>query len=364
MTSSLRLSLLISCLAATAWSRELPKPSTPAQTELYKQQGRTLPQPEVLQPTLDPKLAAFEPQGDRNATAHYRAAASDVLALLSKSWVKAFQKYYPNVAIDIPPPYAGSLGALELIKGDLDFVFVSRELKPSDISGFHKKFGYDPSSTPIMGGSFRHYGFLDSIDFAVNPANPISHLSFKQLDQILSSTHVRGGEAITTWGQLGLTGEWADKPIHVWAVKPWNGFEEFVRERVLSVGNSRGEWRPDLNFVETVFPIDPHVSQDKYAIGYAGRAYLGDDVKLISLTPEEGGPTLAPDYDEVARAEYPLSRVVYFNMNRNPAKPVDPIVHEFLRFILSREGQQVVLDQAIYLPLRAEQAEKSLASLQ
>jgi phosphate transport system substrate-binding protein len=363
MNTSLRSCLILSCLAASAWGRTLPKPATPAETELFKQQGRTLPQPEVLQPTLDPQLEAFEPHGDRTATAHYHAASSDVLAVLSKNWAKAFQKYYPNVTIDIPPPYAGSLGALELIKGNLDFVFVSRELKPSDISGFHKKFGYDPSSTPIIGGTFRHFGFLDSIAFAVNPANPISHLTFKQLDQILSSTHVRGGEAITTWGQLGLTGEWADKPIHVWAVKPWNGFEEFVRERVLSVGNARGERRTDLNYVETVFPVNPQVAKDKYSIGYAGRAYLGDDVKLISLAPEEGGPAIAPDYDEVARAEYPLSRVAYFNMNRNPAKPLDPIVSEFLRFILSREGQQVVLDQAIYLPLRANQAEQSLASL-
>jgi phosphate transport system substrate-binding protein len=354
---------VISCLAVSAWAKPLPKAASAAETDLWKRQGRTLPTPEVLQPTLDPQIAAFVPSGDRNASAHYKAASSDVLAKLSKDWVKAFQKYYPNVTIDIPPPYAGSLGALELIKGDLDLVFVSRELKPTDISSFHKKFGYDPLSTPIVGGTYRHFGFLDSIAFAVNPANPISKLSFKQLDQILSTTHARGGEAITTWGQLGLTGEWADKPIHVWAVKPWNGFEEFVRERVLSVGTTRGEWRKDLNFVDTVFPVNPQVAKDPYALGYAGRAYLGDDVKLISLQAEEGGEYIAPDYDEVAKAEYPLSRVAYINLNKNPAKPLDPILAEFMRFILSREGQQVVLDEAIYLPLRGNQVVQSLSAL-
>jgi phosphate transport system substrate-binding protein len=348
---------------AVVGARPLPKASSAAETEHWKQTGRTLPEPELLQPTLDPALPSYQPRTDLALTGHFRGAASDVLAALVKQWAAAFHRYYPNVQIDVPPPYAGSLGALELIKGQLDFVAVSRELKPTDISGFRAKFGYDPFSTPISGGSYRQFGFLDAIAFCVNPANPVSHLTFTQLDRILSSTHVRGGEPIRTWGQLGLTGEWADKPIHVWAVKPWNGFEEFVRERVLSRDTARGEWRPDLNFVETVFPIDPHVAADPYAIGYAGVAYLGDDVKLLSLAAEEGGPFLAPSYDDVAHATYPLSRVTYINLNKAPNRPLNPALAEFMRFILSRQGQQIVRNEAIFIPLRANQAAASLAAL-
>ena len=341
----------------------VPKPPTPAETALWKQQGRTLPQPELLQPTLDPSLPAFTPRHGPELSGHLTGAASDVLAVLTKQWVTAFQKFYPHVVIDVPPPYAGSLGALELVKGDIDFVTVSRELRPSDVSAFRARFGYDPFSLPISGGTYRHFGFLDSIVFFVHPDNPLRHLTYTQLDAILSSTRLRGGAPITTWGQLGLTGEWADKPIHVWAVKPWNGFEEFVRERVLSTAAQRGEWRSDLNFAETVFPISPHVAGDRYALGYAGLAYVGDGVKLLALSADDSPNFIPPDYAAVARGAYPLSRLVYLNVNKTPGRPLSPVLDEFARFILSREGQQVILDEAVFLPLRARLAARSRESL-
>ena len=320
--------------------------------------------PELLQPALDPALPAYVPRPDLALSGHFKGAASDVLAALTKNWIAAFQKLYPQVSIDLPPPYAGSLGALELIKGDLDFVMVSRELKPTDIADFRKKFGYDPASLPISGGTYRHFGFLDSVVFFVHQDNPLSRLSFTQLDALLSSTRHRGGAALTTWGQLGLSGEWADKPIHLWAIKPWNGFEEFVRQRALNVGAQRGEWRDDLNFVPTVFPVSPAVAKDRYALGYAGLAYVGEGVKLLALSPAEGAPYVSPGYEEVARGEYPLSRLVYVNLNQAPGKPLPPALAEFVRFILSREGQQVIRDQAVFLPLRAAQAARARAALE
>lgn len=166
-----------------------------------------------------------------------------------------------------------------------------------------------------------------------------------------------------TWGDLGLTGEWANRPIHVWAVKPWNGFEEFVRERVLSVGDHRGEWRADLDFVPTVIPLAEHVAQDPDAIGYAGLAFLKPGVRTLALAPADGGPYHEATYEEVARATYPLSRLVYLNVNRGPDRPLPPALAEFIRFILSREGQHVVLQQAVYLPLREFQLAASQALL-
>jgi phosphate transport system substrate-binding protein len=342
-------------------ARSIPTPASRAETERWKETGRTLPTPELLQPTLDPALPHYVPRPGPALSGHLKGAASDVLAVLTKNWAAAFEKIYPGVTIDVPPPYAGSLGALELIKGDLDFVTVSRELKPTDVSGFRAKFGYDPTSLPISGGTYRHFGFLDSIVFFVNEANPIKALSFRQLDALMSSTRWRGGDPVTTWGQLGLTGDWADKPVHVWGVKPWNGFEEFVRERVLGTAGHRGEWRSDIHFVDTVFPVSPAVAKDPYAIGYAGLAYVGEGVRLLPLS--DGGPPVAPGYEEVARAAYPLSRLVYINLNKAPGRPLDPVLEEFVRFILSREGQQVVLDEAVFLPLRSEQAAGSRARL-
>jgi phosphate transport system substrate-binding protein len=357
------LGVALSALLASLSAKPLPVPPTPAEQALWKQQGRTLPVPEAQQPTLDPGLPSYVPRSDIELSGHFKGAASDVLAVLTQKWVAAFQKYHPKVTLDVPAPYAGSLGALELIKGDLQFVMVSRELKPTDISGFAEKFGYPPFSAPISGGTYRHFGFLDAMAFFVHPDNPLKQLTFDQIDAIYSTTHHRGGAAITTWGQLGLTGEWADKPIHVWGVKPWNGFEEFIRQRALSVGNKRGEWRTDINFTETVFPIYPAVAADRYAVGYAGLAYIGDNVKLLNLVPPAGGPALAPGYNEVIQASYPLCRLVFFNTNKRPGQPLDPVLAEFLKFILSREGQQVILDQAIFIPLRTGQAAQSRAQL-
>ncbi|MDB6127814.1 MAG: pstS [Verrucomicrobia bacterium] len=354
---------LSSSVAANAADRVLPKPPTPAEQAQWKEHGRTAPTPEAQQPVLDDALPPYEPRRDLELSGHFKGAASDVLAVLTQHWVAAFQKYYPKVVLDVPAPYAGSLGALELIKGDLQFVMVSRELKPTDISGFAAKFGYPPFSAPISGGTYRHFGFLDAMAFFVHPDNPLKQLTFDQIDAIYSSTHHRGGSAITTWGQLGLTGEWADKPIHVWGVKPWNGFEEFIRQRALSVGEKRGEWRPDMNYTETVFPIYPAVAADRYALGYAGLAYIGDNVKLLDLVANAGDPPIAPSYDEVIHARYPLCRLVFFNTNKKPGQPLDPVLGEFLKFILSREGQQVILDQALFIPLRSEQANASRALL-
>ncbi len=338
------------------------KPQTPEQAKRGMEQGRELPPPEILQPTLDRDLPAYAPRKEK-LTGTFKGAASDVLVVLANKWIDAFRKYYPDVSITIVPPYAGSLGAKELVKGDLDFVFVSRELKPDDVTGFEAKYGYAPLSVPVSGGSYRHYGALDAVAFIVNKANPIDALGFEQLDALFSRTHLRGGREIRTWGDLGLAGEWADKPVHLYGIKPWNGFEEFVRQRVLSVPGKRGEWRDDIAFEKVVFPMAKRVAEDRYAIGYTGVAYLDAPVKVIAVREDASKGFEPATYDAVARADYPLARVTFFNTNKAPGKPLAAPLEEFLRFVLSREGQQVVLDQAAYIPLREKQAAASRAAL-
>lgn len=338
------------------------KPQTEQEAKEGQLSGRPLPPPEILQPTLDPALPAYQPRKER-LTGSFKGASSDVLKVLVEKWFAKFKTYHPEVTLSISPPYAGSLGAVELVKGDLDFVFVSRELKPDDITGFKAKFGYDPLSVPVSGGSYRHFGALDAIAFYVNKDNPIEKISFDQLDAMYSSTHHRGGKPMTKWGDLGLTGEWADKPIKLHGIKPWNGFEEFVRQRVLSVGDKRGEWREDIAFEKVVFPVAKKVSEDRYGIGYSGIAYIDAGVKVIPVVEKAGDSPQAPTYENVALATYPLSRLTFFNTNKAPGKPLNPALDEFLRFILSREGQQVVLDHASYIPLRGTQVQSSRALL-
>lgn len=338
-------------------------PQTEEEKEAGKRQGRTLPRPELLQPTVDAALPAYVP-GKTRLTGSFSGGSSDVLVDLVGRWFERFRQYHPKVELSIRQPFAGSLGTKELIKDAADFVFVSRELKPEDLSEFDARFGYAPTSIPISGGSYRHYGFLDAMGFFVHPDNPIGQLSYEQIDAIFSNTRHRGGAPITTWGQLGLTGEWADKPIHVHAIKPWNGFEEFIRQRILDHGGKRGEWREDLHYEKLVFPLATQVASDRYALGYSGLAYIDAPVRMLSLVQETGGEAVSPSYENVATARYPLGRLVYFNVNKAPGKPLPPALEEFLRFVLSREGQAVVREQGVFLPLREFQAAQGRAALE
>ncbi len=336
------------------------RPQTAEEAEEGRKSGRKLPPPEILQPTLDPALPSYVPRRQKLAGT-FKGAASDVLAALVQKWFEKFRAYHPEVHLSVSPPYAGSLGATELVNERLDFVFVSRELRPDDIRDFKARFGYEPLSVPVCGGSYRHFGALDAVAFFVNKDNPIEKLTFEQIDGIYSTTRLRGARPMRSWGDLGLGGEWANKPIHVYGIKPWNGFEEFVRQRVLSKEGRRGEWREDIIFEKLVFPMAKHVADDKYGIAYSGIAYLDQGVRVLPLVANPGDVPQAPTYESVALATYPLSRLIYFNVNKAPGKPLPLALDEFLHFILSREGQQVALDHASYVPLRATQAQSSRA---
>jgi phosphate transport system substrate-binding protein len=325
-------------------------PQTKAQDEAGMAHGRELPAREVLQPTLDPRLAAFEPRYGHDFSGTLRVMCSDVLPGLVRSWMASFTKIYPNVHFAFGPPFEGTDAERAMQDGRIDIAFVSRELKPTDVASFHGKYGYDPSSIPVSGGSYRQYGYLDAIAIIVNPDNPVKQLSLQQLDGVFSRSHLRGGRAVTTWGELGVVGPWADRPVHVYGIKPWNGFEEFVRQRVLNSDGQRGDWRTDIHFDKLVFPLARRVAADPDGIGYTGLAFIDAPVKVIAVGSGDDG--VSPTYTDVALAKYPLSRLVYANVNRRPGTALPQVMQEFLRFILSRDGQRDVSSEGIYLPLR------------
>lgn len=325
-------------------------PQTKAQDAAGMEHGRALPAPEVLQPTLDPRLAGFEPRHGRDLSGTLRLMCSDVLPGLVRSWMSSFANVYPKVRLVLGPPFEGSDAAKALLEGQVDIAFVSRELKPTDVASFHAKYGYDPTSVPVSGGSWRQYGFLDAVAVIVNPANPVRQLSLEQLDAVFSSSHLRGDRPAVTWGQLGATGEWASRPVHVYAIKPWNGFEEFVRQRVLNANGRRGEWRSGIHLDAMVFPLARRVAADPDAIGYTGLSFIDASVKVLAVG--QGADAVSPTYSDVALARYPLSRLIYANVNRRPGKALPPVVQEFLRFIVSRQGQAAVRQEGMYLPLR------------
>jgi phosphate transport system substrate-binding protein len=328
--------------------------------------GREEPTPELLQPQLDPALPAYRPRTDVKLSGSFRGRTRETFPRQVALWIAEFKKYYPDVNIEVPPPYGGEIGAKQIIKGEVDFIIITRELRPEDYSDFKAAFGNYPLVVPMCGGTWRHVGFTDAEAFFVNKANPLERISLEQLDAIFSTTRHRGGKPITTWGQLGLSGDWADKPIHLYGVKPWNGFEEFPRQRVLSRDGQRGEWRDDITWDQvgvtqagplgqSAFLNTRRVAADRYGIGYTGLSGVDAGVRLLPLGESENGPFQAPTYENVTLARYPLSRLIYFCTGQVPGKPLDPALEEFVRFILSKEGQQIVLNHGIYLPLRSEQ---------
>ena len=331
---------------------------TRAQDLAGMREGRTLPGSEVLQPTLDPLLKRFRPHYARTLSGTLRLMCSDTMPALVRSWLRSFAHDYPQVHVVFGPPFEGSDGATALRDGRLDVAFVSRELKPTDVTSFRAKYGYRPTSIPVSGGSWRHFGYLDAVAVIVNPRNPVKRLTLTQLDAIFSRSHLRGDRPALTWGAVGARGAWANRPIHVYGIKPWNGFEEFVRERVLDRAGRRGHWRKGMRFSRTVFPLARHIAADPEGIGYTGLAFVDAGVKILALG--RGAQARSPTYTNVALARYPLSRVIYANVNLRPGGQLSPVVQEFLRLILSRRGQRDVRRQGVFVPLREFQVRAAL----
>jgi phosphate transport system substrate-binding protein len=336
---------------------------------------RQRPAPESLyNARVDAALPAYT--SGASVSGSLKGICSETFPDLMTLWVDGFRKRHPDLRIEVAPT-GGGVGSKALAEGQVDFAAVTREISPADEGLFVKHYGYKPLEIAVVGGSYRSYGFTDALTFFVHKDNPVEHLSFGQIDAIYSKTRLRGGkEPIVTWGQVmqegqggaaspaspaRMTREWADKPIHAWGVEPWNGFEQFIRLRVLK----GGEWRDGLSTEKLVIPLPDRVAADPYAISYAGIAYLKPDVavKRIAVSENEGGPFLKGTFDEVAAQTYPLARVMYFYVNRPPGKPIDPRVREFLLYILSRDGQQAVVQDAIYTPLPLRFAKASLDRL-
>jgi phosphate transport system substrate-binding protein len=315
------------------------------------------PKPESLRASVDSNLHRYKPVG--HISGSLRAVQSDTTPGLVDLWIKSFAKYHPDLSIKADIEGSGAAGP-SLTNKTADFGIIAREMMPKEELPFEEKFGYKPLEVAVAGGSYRSLAFTDALTFFVHSDNPLERLSFAQLDAIYSKTRNRKHEDITTWGQLGLTGDWADKPIHLIGVKEPNGFEYFLRLRVLN----GGDWKDGITVRDTVHSLAALVAADRYAIGYAGFSYVTDGVKTLPVAEDDSGPYYHGTFEEVAAQKYPLSRVIYVYANRVPGKPLDPKLKEFVSYILSEEGQQAVIQDGIFLPLPSAVAQRESAKIQ
>ncbi len=307
-------------------------------------------------------------------------------------WEEGFRKYHPDIRFDDKFP-SGDAAIAGLVSGVADLGPQGRELVLTEYLAFYESFHYHPTAITVMTGAYDVEGMACGLVIYVNKANPISKLTMKQLDGIFGSERVAGlrgfkwtlaagrsaNEDIRTWGQLGLTGEWADKPIHTYGHGP-GGTTNFFQIKVLSGSD---KWNPNYRgYVETgskmigdddkeqlggtQHMLADELAKDKYGIAWTviPQARRVPQLKPLALAASEGGQYVEPTKENFQNRTYPLTRSIYIYLNRAPGTALDPKSKEFLRYILSREGQEAVLREGKYLPLTAETVREQIKKLE
>ncbi len=296
---------------------------------------------------VDPRIPEY--QKVRGIRGNANSIGSDTMNNLMTLWLEGFRKYYPMVNIQIEGK-GSSTAPPALIEGTAQFGPMSRKMKSKEIDAFEKKYGFKPTKIRTA---------LDALAVYVNKDNPLKCLPLEKVDAIFSKNRKRGyPENITRWGQLGLTGEWANKPISIYGRNSASGTYGFFKEHVLKKGDYKNEVKEQPGSASVV----QGVAEDKYAIGYSGIGYKTSGVKVLALSKKEGQPCYDGSYENVISRKYPLSRYLYIYIVKAPNKPLDPMVKEFLKYALSREGQKIVI-KAGYLPLPYEVIREELKKL-
>lgn len=274
---------------------------------------------------------------------------SDTLNNAMTLWAETFNKLYPNVRVQIEGK-GSSTAPPSLIAGTSQLGPMSRSMKGSETDAFEKKFGYKPTEVKTA---------VDGLALFVNKDNPIKGLTLEQIDAIFSKTRRAGNkEDIVTWGQLGLTGDWATKPLSLYGRNSASGTYGFFKDHVLKDGDFKDTVKEQPGSAAVV----QGVSVDRYGIGYSGIGYKTSGIRATPLAVKAGQPFIDEGSVNVYSGKYPLARFLFVYVNKTPNKPLDPLTHEFLKLILSREGQEVVIKDG-YFSLPAKVVSEELAKL-
>ena len=243
---------------------------------------------------------------------------------------------------------------------------MGRELLPAEEKAFVDKFGYKPLAIKVATGSVGSLGKTATSVIFVDKDNPLQGLTMAQLDAIYSKTRLRGHADIRTWGDVGLKGDWAARPIHLYGLKPVNGIEQFLKQRLLLGGDYRDgiEFVKGKGFTHAFTVAAEDMAHKPGGLTYALLSNVTSNVKVLPIAEKEGTPFLAPTVENVYSHAYPLSRFVYIFVNRPPGKALEPKVKEFLQLVLSREGQDVVAREGVYIPLTPETVREERAKLE
>jgi phosphate transport system substrate-binding protein len=296
---------------------------------------------------------------------------------------EGFRKFQPDVTLDIDlKSSAVAIASLECGVADIG---IGRHIEFMELLGFQRTFNHDPLELVPLNGAYDTLGWNPAWVVVVNKRNPISGLTLKQLDGILGAERnggwvgttwhpefARGPEEnIRTWGQLGLTGEWADKPIHVRIMSlqydPTNTLCRLLLKGSDKWNETLTQYcqyvRPDGKLGIGAQDLVTDTGTDPYSIGVSNLAFLTPETKALPLAVDAAGPFIAPTIENVQNRSYFLHSNNYFYVNREPGKPVDPKVREFIRYILSRQGQEAVVRDGKLLPMPLATVNEELRKL-
>jgi phosphate transport system substrate-binding protein len=296
---------------------------------------------------VDPAIPAYSKTS--GVSGNISSIGSDTMNNLMTLWAETFRKMYPNVRVQVEGK-GSSTAPPALIAGTAQFGPMSRAMRSTEIDQFQQKHGYKPTEIRTS---------YDALAVYVHRDNPIKQLSLAQVEAIFGKSRRRGyKQNVTTWGQLGLTGDWANRPISLYGRNSASGTYGFFKEQVLKNGDYKDTVKEQPGSASVVQGI----TEDRYGIGYSGSGYRTSGVRAVPLAETEAGPFFEGTYEEVTAGKYPLARFLFMYVNKAPGKPMTPLQHEFLKLVLSKEGQEGVIKDG-YMPLTAAQAQQELAKL-
>ena len=312
---------------------------------------------------VDPGIPAFFPSSAPLSGA-FHAIGSDAMRSVTERWEAILVHAHPGVVFtyDIEKNFNSIPG---LGDGRAQFAPLGRLPSKPEYVAFVEETGYPPSAIRVSnctygGGPNKDWPHPHAV--FVNRDNPLSRLTLAQVDAIFSKTRRRGYPVeVTKWGQLGLTGDWADRPIVLYGVNGGEGNRgpaNFFRERALGSGVLK-----ELHGAKSEEFVVPMIAADRFGIGFTGLPFETPGVKHLALAENESAPYSDASLKDVVAGKYPLSRVTYVHFDRPPGMPVEPVLKELLRVALSREGQEAAIAEG-YLPLSAEDAAKERAKLE
>jgi phosphate transport system substrate-binding protein len=296
-------------------------------------------------PKVDPGVPAYSPA--QGISGSLNSTGSDTMVNLANLWAEGYKKLYPNVKVQVegkgsataPPALANSLAQL----GPM-----SREMKPEEEETIEKSQGVKP---------LRISTAIDCLAVYVHRDNPVPGFTMAQLDCIFSKTRKTGFADISTWGQVGLKGPWASLPMSLYGRNSASGTYVYFKEHALR----KGDYKDSVKEQPGSSSVVNGVANDKAGIGYSGIGYKTSEVRAVPLA-RDGKSTLAePSFANALNGKYPLGRALYIYVVKKPNEPLPPLVKEFLKYVLSQEGQEVVIKDGfgpLPLPILQQELKK------